>query len=176
MRWFPTKKTAVFFIIIMVLFASGCAKQSVDKISYTYQGENGVWSAEMKLNATVIWTTKDGFTDHKSTCDRVLTVTYKNDISELSSVKDFVLGYDSGISSSRQSGAFSEFPRVGNTFTFTDNGSNSAMEIKESVIVVQKTQQRGRNRTAVLYSVMRFRLAVQATTQYLICWEHYRLP
>lgn len=130
------KKAAIIFVTIMLFLVSGCAQHRVDKINYTYQGENALWSAELKLNATVVWTTKDGYTDHEIECDRTLTVTYKNDISELSSAKDIIIGYDSGISSSRMSGALDAFDRSGNTVTLTNRGGNSAMEIQESVITV----------------------------------------
>lgn len=130
------KKVAIIFITIMLFLASGCARQKTDKINYTYQGENALWSAELKLNARIVKNKDDGNFSYESECDRTLTVTYKNELSDLASAKDFTIGYDSGVSSCRMSSPFDEFARSNNTFTLTNGGSNNAMEIPESVINV----------------------------------------
>ena len=79
----------------MLFIIVGCSNQEVIKHNYTYKGENEFWTAEYKVNGTGAFTEKDNKTSYESKCSNAFTVTYKKDLSELSSVKNLEISYES---------------------------------------------------------------------------------
>jgi hypothetical protein len=81
------RKIIVILITIILFLFGGCSNQKVIRYDYTYKGENEFWTAEYKVNGTSIFIEKDNKTSYEESGSRILTVTYKKDISDLSSVK-----------------------------------------------------------------------------------------
>ena len=81
-------RNAKFILIVLVMFiVAGCSNKEVIKHNYTFKGENELWTAEYKVNGTGTFSKKDGKTHYQSNSNSTLTVSYKKDITELSSVK-----------------------------------------------------------------------------------------
>lgn len=81
------KKIISFMIILTILAMTGCSNKEVIKHDYTYKGENESWTAEYKVNGAAIFTKENNVTKCNTEDNNVFTASYKNDISELSSVK-----------------------------------------------------------------------------------------
>lgn len=87
------RKIVVILVTIMLFTIVGCSNRKIIRYDYTYRGENEFWSAEYKINGTSTFTEKDNKTSYEENGSRILTVTYKGDISELSSVKHLEISY-----------------------------------------------------------------------------------
>jgi len=87
------KMVVILSTAMLLLIIIGCSNKKVIKYDYIYRGENESWTAEYKINGTATFTEKDNKTSYEDDGGKVLTVTYKGDISELSSVKHFEISY-----------------------------------------------------------------------------------
>jgi len=87
------KMVVILSTAMLLLIIIGCSNKKVIKYDYIYRGENESWTAEYKINGTATFTEKDNKTSYEDNGGKVLTVTYKGDISELSSVKHFEISY-----------------------------------------------------------------------------------
>ncbi|WP_315067493.1 hypothetical protein [uncultured Clostridium sp.] len=81
------RKTIVILVTIILFLLGECSNQKVIRYDYTYKGENESWTAEYRVNGTSAFIEKDNKTSYEENGSIILTVTYKNDISDLSSVK-----------------------------------------------------------------------------------------
>lgn len=127
------RKMVVILSTAMLLFIIiGCSNKKVIKYDYIYRGENEFWTAEYKINGTATFTEKDNKTSYEDDGGKVLTVTYKGDISELSSVKHFEISYKGRkqIYDLDSDEIFDE-----KTFTLKSNGLG-AVEDKDEIIKV----------------------------------------
>lgn len=89
------RKIVVILVTIMLFLIVGCSNKEVIRYDYTYRGENEFWTAEYKVKGTATFTEKDNKTSYEGNGSKILTVTYKKDISELSSVKHLEISYKS---------------------------------------------------------------------------------
>jgi hypothetical protein len=120
----------------MLLIGVGCSKKDVVKHNYKYTGENELWSAEYKVNSTGIFTEKHRKVDYESNSDTTLTVTYKKDLSELSSVKGIEISYKSSVKGGEITKEFSDAPPDEKSYTIKSSSKGAAIERKDEVIKV----------------------------------------
>ena len=82
------RKVALLITVILSLSVVGCrAKKDLIKFDYEYQGENKSWESKYNIvGVGEFYKQDDGTLKYKGEIDRILEVTYKNDISELSSI------------------------------------------------------------------------------------------
>jgi len=121
----------------MVIFIiAGCSNKEVIRHNYTYKGENEFWTAEYKVNGTGTFTEKDNRTSYESKCSKVFTVTYKKDLSELSSVKHLEISYKSSAGGGKTTEDFDDSPPNEKTYILKKGGTGGAIENKDEVIEV----------------------------------------
>lgn len=126
----------IILTAIMLVSISGCTKKDVTVYNYYYEGENELWSARFEYNGVVSFAETDGKLDHEIDSNETLSVTYKEDMSELSSVKSFSLGYQAASGGGSYTGEFDEErPLTEKDFTLKSSGSN--LQIKDQVITVE---------------------------------------
>lgn len=130
------RKVRGILIIILLFIIVGCSNQKVIRHNYTYKGENELWTAEYKVNGTGIFTEKDNKTSYESSSNDILTVTYKNDISELSSVKHLEISYRSSAGGGGITEDYNEGSTAEKTYTIKSGGTGGAIENKDEIIKV----------------------------------------
>lgn len=123
-------------IIMTILVMTGCSNKEVIKHDYTYRGENESWTAEYKVNGIVTFTKENNVTKCNTEANKVFTVTYKNDISELSSVKNVEISYKSSASGGKITYDSDEDGSLEKTYTMQSSGRNVAIEKEDEVIEV----------------------------------------
>ncbi len=131
------KKMILILISLTLLIFSACTNKEVIKHDYTYTGESENWVAEYKVDGKGIFTEKDGRTEYECNEETRLTVTYKKDIEDLSTLKCMKISYES----SAGSGSLTQNPADGDpvskkTFTLSGGGSGTAIENKDETIKV----------------------------------------
>lgn len=129
------KKISYILIALLILVASGCSKKEVTKNSYTYKGENEFWTAEYTTHGTATFEQEDGKLDVETESTYRLTVTYKKDLSDLSSVKKMEISYETAHSGGSLSTEYSDDERI-TTKTFTLLGGGSSMPTLNDTIKV----------------------------------------
>lgn len=130
------RKTISVLIIIIILIITGCSNREVIKHNYTYKGENEFWIAEYNVNATGTFTEKDNKTSYESKSRKVLTVTYKRDLSELSSVTHLEISYKSSVQGGNITEDYDNESPSEKTYTIKSSSTNGAIENKDEVIKV----------------------------------------
>lgn len=85
----------ILFMIFMVFLTKEVSKTIVVEKQFFYSGENERWSAECKIDAEIETSKRAGMSAGNIEQDLILTVTYKNDISELADVKHMKISYTS---------------------------------------------------------------------------------
>jgi hypothetical protein len=131
------RKTVSILIIMLLLIITGCSKKQVVNHNYTYKGENEFWAAEYNVNGEGTFTEKDGKTEYESISDTVLTVTYKKDLSGLSSVKHLEISYESSAGGGSLTESYdSNNPLDKKTYTLKSGGTGTAIENKDEIIKV----------------------------------------
>lgn len=121
----------------MFLIVTGCSNKEVIKHNYTYKGENELWIAEYKVNGRGTFTEKDGKSHYESDSVKKLTITYKKDLSELSSVKHLEISYDSSAGGGKLTSDFdNNNPLNKKTYIFKGGGKGTAIESKGETIKV----------------------------------------
>lgn len=134
------KKRISIVIIAIMLLLTGCTttnnETKTNTFNYTFKGENESWVAEYIVNETETFTEKDGKTNYDNHGDNVLTVIYKNDISELSSVKHMEISFKSISSSVSLVTDFNDASPNEKTFILKSGFENGALTIKNQVITV----------------------------------------
>jgi hypothetical protein len=121
---------------IMVLIFTGCSNKDVIEHDYTYKGESELWTAEYKVNGTGTFTKKDGTLEYDSDVDTILTVTYKKALSELSSVKNLEISYETSAGGGKLNENFDDIPPNKKTYTLKSGRSGGAIENKDEIIKV----------------------------------------
>lgn len=134
------KKTSFLVLgtLLIMIFISGCSNKNSN--SLTFKGESEDWTAEYKVDNIDISINKDG--NNVYTADKTLTVTYKNDLTDLSKVKMWEISYE--VDRLSRSGAQSETrndngsPISNKTFVISIGGSipDYIIEDKDDVIKV----------------------------------------
>ena len=132
------RKSISILIIIVILIITGCSNKEVIKHNYTYKGENEFWTAEYKVNGAGTFTEKDNKTSYESKCSKEFIVTYKKDLSELSSVKHLEISYKSSVGGGKTTQDFDDSPPNEKTYILKKGGTatGGAIENKDEVIEV----------------------------------------
>lgn len=130
---YSVRKIAIILITIIMLFMiTGCSNKDVIKHNYTYKGENEFWTAQYKVNSTGTFTKRDDKLHYEGNSRDTFTVTYKKNISELSSVKHLEISYKSSVGS----GSIGQNSPRKKTYTMTSSGTGGAIDDKDEVIKV----------------------------------------
>lgn len=133
------RKLVGILIVIMIftLFTiTGCSNKDVIKHNYTYKGENELWTAEYKVNDTGAFTKKDGTLHYEGNSNNILTVTYKKEITQLSSIKHLEISYKSSVGGGKLAEDFDNGCPKKKTYTLKSNSTGGAIENKDEVIKV----------------------------------------
>ncbi|WP_315066551.1 hypothetical protein [uncultured Clostridium sp.] len=130
------RKIAVILIISMLCIITGCTNKKVINNDCIYRGENEFWIAEYKVNGTGTFTEKNNKTNYESKCSEILIVTYKKDLSELSSVKHLEISYKSSAGEGEMTENFDDGPPSEKTYTIKSGSTNGAIENKDEIIQV----------------------------------------
>lgn len=120
----------------MLLIITGCSNKKVINHNYIYRGENELWIAEYKVNGTGIFFEEDGKTNYKSNCDKILKVTYKKSLPDLSLVKHLEISYESSAGGGKLTDSFDNSHKIEKAYTFKSSGSGIAIENKDEIIKV----------------------------------------
>lgn len=131
------RKTVSILIVIVLLILTGCSNRKVINYNYTYKGENEFWTAEYKVTGTGIFTEQSSKTEYESNSNQTLTVNYRKNLSDLSSVKYLEISYKSDSGGGKLTEYFDENqPLNQKTFTFKTFTGGGAIEKKNEIIKV----------------------------------------
>jgi len=130
------KKVVAIIVIVILMLITACSNKEVIKHNYTYRGENEFWLAEYKVNGTGIFTEKNDKTEYESNSEKILTVSYKKDLSELSAVRHLQIFYESSASGGETNTYFDDSPDE-KTYTINSSGEGGAIENKDEIITVR---------------------------------------
>ncbi|MEY7998897.1 hypothetical protein AB8U03_01570 [Clostridium sp. Mt-5] len=130
------RKITIILVVIMLFMVIGCSNKDVIKHSYTYKGENEFWTTQYKVNATGTFTKKNDKLHYEGNSSNTLTVTYKKNISKLSSVKHLEISYKSSVGGGKITENYNNGSPKGKTYTMTSSSTNGVIEDKDEVIKV----------------------------------------
>ena len=130
------KKVVAIIVIVILMLITACSNKEVIKHNYTYRGENEFWLAEYKVNGTGIFTKKNDKTEYESNSEKILTVSYKKDLSELSAVRHLQIFYESSASGGEINTYFDDPPDK-KSYTINSSGEGGAIEKKDEIITVR---------------------------------------
>jgi hypothetical protein len=130
------KKISCILIALLILIITGCASMETIRHDYVFKGENESWSAELKVKGTGTFSEKDGRIKYDSSCDKVFTVTYNKDLSQLSSVKRLEISYESSAGAGKLVEDFKSAPPNEKTYVMKSGSKGGAIENKDEVIKV----------------------------------------
>ena len=131
------RKYIVFCVVLVLALMAGCSKkESVEKTyHHTFKGESEHWTAtyEVKGNGGLFERQKGT----KVTSTRELTVTYKGDAKELSTLKELEYGYLSSESKGHKTVTFDQ-PVTKKSFTLKNPQDVEMESADETVSVIIK--------------------------------------
>lgn len=131
------KIVSIIVITVATLIFAGCSNNEIVKHDYTYKGENELWTAEYKAIGESGFINKDDRKIYTSKSDAVVTVTYKKDIYELSSVKKLKITCKSSTGEVSQTEELGEDETLNRkTFTVKNEVKDSVVESKDEIIKV----------------------------------------
>ncbi|WFR55914.1 hypothetical protein QA584_20160 [Anaerocolumna sp. AGMB13025] len=138
------KKLFFVYIMLSVLVIASCSnketnetKQDVVNHNYIFKGESDMWVAEYKVVGTETFTEKDGLLDVETESDNELTVTYKGELANLSSVKHMEISYESSTNSGKMVNDYDKDESItSNTFIMKSGGKNCAIPNENNIIKV----------------------------------------
>ncbi|MDY2630569.1 MAG: hypothetical protein SOV85_04360 [Clostridium sp.] len=114
------KKIISIFIIFILLIITGCLNKNINQYNYSYKGKNEFWTAEYHI------------TGNDTTCEKIFTITYNYDISQLSSIKRLEISYESSVAN----GGIEEIVQPEKSYTLKSTTSGGVIESKDEVIKV----------------------------------------
>ena len=130
------KRIVSILMLVVILVIPGCWNREVIEHHYIYFGENDLWSAEYKVDATVTFFKKDGVLNAETYKECILTVMYKEDISDLSKVKNLIISYNSSAGNGSISEEFDSQPPTENIYTLKSRSTGSAITNADESIPV----------------------------------------
>jgi hypothetical protein len=131
------RKTTLMLIAAAIILFIGCSNKEVTSHNYIFKGESDLWTAEYKVDGTDSWSKVEGKLHYESEATKVLTVTYKGDVSELHSVKHLEITYDTGTGGGKLTEDHdSDAPLSQKVFTFRSGGKGQLIPDKDEVIKV----------------------------------------
>jgi hypothetical protein len=130
------KKLISLIIILIVLVTTGCSKKDIVKHNYTFKGENESWTAEYNIDGTETFIKDDDITHVESECQKEFSITYKNNISELSSIKNIEISYKSSISGGEIVEDYNDGTQPEKTYKIQSSSTGGAIESPDDTIEV----------------------------------------
>lgn len=131
------KKMMCLIFFVMLIFLTSCKEKDVIYHNYTFEGENDEWSAIFKVTGKTSFSKTNGTLSSKSESNEVLAVTYKGELSELSTVKHIEISYKNSAGGSSISNNYNENENITNkTFTIKSGGKNVAIINEDEIIEV----------------------------------------
>ena len=132
------KKICILLMIIMLLTITGCSKKQVNDMNYTFKGENEFWAAEFQVKGTGTSSQNlFGQINFDSDLNKTLIVTYKKDISQLSSVKHLEISYEEiGLKGKTLIEDYNNGSQARKTYTLKSHTTGSSVETGDSIIKV----------------------------------------
>ena len=130
------RNTMVMLLLTLMVIVTGCSTKETVEHHYTYHGEDELWSAEYKIDASVTFFKVDGVLNVDTYKECILTVAYKKDISDLSKVKHLIISYDSSTGGGSIDQQFDNEPPTDTIYTLKSNSTGSAIESENEVIQV----------------------------------------
>jgi len=125
-----------YTILLIFIFVS-CSKKDVTNYKYTYTGENEQWNVVYKVNESVTFTNEDNILDAETEAKNVLTITYKGNLTDLSSVKHTEISYECSTEGGKRVEDYSEGESISSkTFTLISGGKNGALHSGDEIITV----------------------------------------
>jgi hypothetical protein len=109
--------------LIIALITTGCSKKEI--INYIYNGENESWIAEYKITNTATTIKNGNRISYKNYEDKIFTITYKKDLSELNSINYLSITYDYNNGSSSDIKTYNGNPVIRKTFIFNSHSENN---------------------------------------------------
>ena len=107
---------------------------------YVFSGESESWMGELDMEYWRQFFERDGVLGCDSSEDTILTVTYKGDVSELSSVKHIKIAYETNSGSGSMEEEYSaDEPIQQTTFTLWGSGTNGVQAQKDDIVTVTVT-------------------------------------
>ncbi len=134
------KKIYIIMIVLLILTAAGCTKKDVTKYNYTYKGENDSWSAVYQTAGTVTFTEKKGKLDKERESNEELLLTYKGELTDLSSVRHMEILYETSTGKEKRVTDYETGESIqSKTFSLKSSGKGSAIPIENDIIKVTIT-------------------------------------
>jgi hypothetical protein len=130
------RKAVYVLITVILLIITGCSRKEEIRHNYIYKGENELWSAELKVNGKSTFTEKSGKTEYDSSSEKLFIVTYKKDLTQLSSVKHLEISYETSAGGGKVTVDFTDGPPSKKTYTMNSGSRGGAIENKDEVIKV----------------------------------------
>ncbi|WP_373845173.1 hypothetical protein [Clostridium sp.] len=130
------KKMVITLITIMLLIVTSCSNKNLIKNNYIYKGENEFWTAQYKLNATGTFTKRNDKIHYDGNSNKTLIVKYKNDISQLSSIKHLEISYKSSAGDGKITEDYNNGSPKEKTYTMSSSSTSGIIEDKNEVIKV----------------------------------------
>lgn len=130
------RKALSIIIIVILLGFTGCSNRDTTKYIYSYTGENEFWTAEYKVNGTSTSIDDKDKTKYDNYSEKVFTITYNKDISELSSIKHLEISYESNFANGKIIEDYTDNLKPEKTYTLKANTSGGAIENKDETIKV----------------------------------------
>ncbi len=136
------KKIFILIVFVLVMVLSSCSHHKDDSLDTNteknkliFEGENDNWEANFKIDVSEEILKKKGELKYNSYHKKTLTVKYKGDINDLSSIKNMVIQYKSSVGKGTLDEDFIDNPINEKVFTITSKG-NGAVESKDEIIEV----------------------------------------
>lgn len=129
------KKIILILTLVALLFVTSCAYKTTH-LQYIYKGENEKWTAEYKVNGSYKFFEVDGKTHYQGESDRVLVVEYKNDLSELSDIKQLVITYETSSGKGRTEIEFEDSLQPQKTYKIQSSRSSASIDENEIIKVI----------------------------------------
>ncbi len=114
------KILAISLIIIIGIFSTSCSNGDINETTtynYIFKGENDLWEAEYKVTGESTYKQNDNEVKNDGQFEFILTVAYKGDISELSSVKNLSISYKSNLKGGSYNLSFPEDGTIKKAYT-----------------------------------------------------------
>lgn len=133
------KKSINLLLLTLLLVTSGCSNKEIIEHHYTYSGENESWHVEYRVDNIITFTEGNGKLDTTSEKDKLLTATYKKNLSDLSEVKNLRISYEYSHGGGSLSENYDEAPPTDTIFTIRSGSTGGVVEIKQESIQVTIT-------------------------------------
>ncbi|MEF9952257.1 MAG: hypothetical protein RR840_04590 [Clostridium sp.] len=103
------KKLIAMLIMTVLFILIGCSNKEVTEESRTFKGENESWSGEYKVNLQLnTGVNENTINIYEGEKTNVLILTYKKDVSNLSSIKRFKISYESSLTGGSREGDYTK--------------------------------------------------------------------